>query len=148
MILIENIKDIKLTGNELKNYRRKKKILSLLYKNDTLSATVISKKIGVSLPTAISLLKELNQLRFVESRGTGVSKGGRKPMLFGLKNDSIFVVACELGRFKGKVGIYDSHNQLVAPLSVFDSGVDDDELVEKIYTTAQNIIRKNNINAE
>lgn len=146
MILIENITNTLLAGNELKNYRRKKKIMDLLYRNDTLSATVIGKKIGVSLPTSISLLKELSELNFVESRGIGKSKGGRKPMLFGLKNDSIFVIACELGRFVGKMGIYDSHNQLVAPVSVFSSSVDDEELVDKIYNLAQTIITENKIN--
>ena len=148
MILIDNIKDVKLTGNELKNYRRKKKILNLLYQKETLSATVLAKRIGVSLPTAISLLKDLSNQKFVESRGTGVSKGGRKPMMFGLKDNSIFVIACELGRFKGKVAIYNSHNQLVAPVEIFESGVDDEELVEKIYTIAQNIIHENKINPE
>ncbi|WP_346860563.1 ROK family protein [uncultured Draconibacterium sp.] len=145
MILIENINDINLTGNELKNYRRKKRILALLYRNETLSASVIGKRIGVSLPTAISLLKELSNDKFVESRGTGKSKGGRKPMLFGLKNNSIFIVACELGRFEGRIGIYDSHNNKVAPVSVFDTSIDDDELVEKIYSNAQKIIAENKI---
>ncbi|MCY1723276.1 ROK family transcriptional regulator [Prolixibacteraceae bacterium Z1-6] len=145
MILIEDIHDIDLTGNELKNYRSKKRILDLLYRYDTLSATALSKRIGVSLPKAIALLKELSNLNLVESRGAGKSRGGRKPMLFGLKNDSIFVVACELGRFKGKIGIYDSHTQLVAPVSEFATSVDDEELVDKIYSNAQKIIRKNKI---
>uniref|UniRef100_UPI003217DADD ROK family protein n=1 Tax=uncultured Draconibacterium sp. TaxID=1573823 RepID=UPI003217DADD len=145
MILIEKINDVALTGNERKNYRRKKKILDLLYHHDTLSATVIGKKIGVSLPTAISLLKELGELKLVESRGAGKSKGGRKPMLFGLKNDSIFIIACELGRFSGKIGIYDSHTQLVGPVIGFETNVDDEELVEKIYNGAQKIIHENNI---
>lgn len=145
MILFENIKEAGLAGNELNNYRRKKKILSLLYKYDTLSATVLGKRIGVSLPTAMTLLKELNDDSLVESRGMGESKGGRKPTLIGLKNDAIFVIACELGRFKGKVAIYDSHNNLVAPVSVFDTTIDDKSLVDKIYQTAQNIIIDNKI---
>ncbi len=148
MILIENIKDIKLSGNELKNYRRKKKMLNLLYQKNILSATSIGKSIGVSLPTAISLLKDLSDHNFVESRGTGMSRGGRKPMMFGLKNDSIFVVACELGRFKGKIGIYDSHNQLLAPLKIFESGLDDEKLVDKIYNETQALIRENKLSQE
>ncbi|MEN8118498.1 MAG: winged helix-turn-helix transcriptional regulator, partial [Bacteroidota bacterium] len=140
MILVENIKETKLTGNELKNYRRKKKILCLLYQNESLSATVLGKKIGVSLPTAISLLKELSANNFVESRGAGKSRGGRKPGMFGLKNNSIFVISCELGRFKGKVGIYDSHNKLVAPLEEFKISVDDKDLVDKIYDSSQQLI--------
>ncbi len=145
MILIENIHETNLTGNELKNYRRKKKILSLLYQNDTLSATFIAKKIGVSLPTAISLLKDLSNLKFVEIRGSGESKGGRRPTLFGLKNDNIFVIACEFGRYKAKIGIYDSHNQLVAPVVVIETNIDDDEMVDKVYNTSLQIIKDNNI---
>lgn len=145
MILVENIQNIELTGNELKNYRRKKKILSLLYQNDTMSATIIAKQIGISLPTAISLLKELSRLQAVETKGIGFSKGGRRPTLYRLKNDSILVIVCELGRFEGKVGIYDSHNQPVAPIAVFKSGVDDDDLVEKIYAVSQRIIAEKDI---
>lgn len=148
MILIDNINEVKLTGNELKNYRRKKKILDLLYHEDVLSATEIGKHIGVSLPTALSLLKDLNSNKFVESRGTGESKGGRRPTLFGLKNDSIFVVACELGRFTGRIGIFDSHNQPVGTIERFDATIDDADLVEKIYQQVQQIISTNNIEEE
>jgi len=145
MILVENINETHLSGNELKNYRRKKKILMLLYHNDTLSATFIAKKIGVSLPTAISLLKDLSNIKFVEVRGSGESKGGRRPTLFGLKKNSIFVIACELGRYSAKVGLYDSHNQLVAPVVVLDTNIDDDEMVDKVYETSMQIIKENQI---
>lgn len=146
MILTGNLKNSNLTGNQLKNYRRKKKVLSLLYHCETLTATDITKEIGVSLPTAISLLKELESNSLVESRGTGPSKGGRKPILFTLKNDSIFVVACELGRFKAKIAIYDSHNQLAGPAVKFETHIDDEQLVDKIYSHTQSIISEYNIN--
>jgi len=132
MILVNNINDVKLSGNELKNYRRKKKILDLLYREDTLSATEIGKRIGVSVPTSLSLLKELSNKEFVEFKGTGESKGGRRPAMFGLKEDSILVVACELGRYTGKVGVFDSHNKLVAPVAKFKATIDDEDLIEKI----------------
>ncbi|MDX8340298.1 ROK family transcriptional regulator [Draconibacterium sp. IB214405] len=143
MILLENIKGQKLTGNALKNYRRKKKILSLLYQNDTLSATFLSKQIGVSLPTAISLLKELGNSKLVEVRGSGESKGGRRPTLFGLKRDSIFVISCELGRFRGKIGVYNTHNELVAPVTIVQTSIDDDNLVDKLYAESRQILTDN-----
>uniref|UniRef100_UPI0032179B27 ROK family protein n=1 Tax=uncultured Draconibacterium sp. TaxID=1573823 RepID=UPI0032179B27 len=145
MILIENIKDVKLAANELKKYRRKKKVLNLLYGRGMLSATVISKEIGVSLPTAISLLNDLSEESYVEQCGIGESKGGRKPVLFGLKCDSMFVIACELGRFSGKIGVYNSCNQLVASVSSFKTSVDDDDLVERIYAESKKILSESNI---
>lgn len=145
MILLENVKGLKLNGNALKNYRRKKKILDLLYEKKTLSATYISKKIGVSLPTAIALLKELVASGLVDVLGIGESKGGRRPTLFGLKPDSIYVISCELGRFEGKIGVYNSHNELVAPVLVINTSIDDDDLVDKLYAEARQILADNNI---
>lgn len=138
--------DIKLSGNELKKYRQKKKILELLYHHDTLSGSVLSKKIGVSLPTALALLNELSEMKFVEAYGTGASSGGRKPVLFRLLDESIYIIACELGRFKAKMIFYNSHNQPVTSISYFNTSIDDDELVEKIYSNAQKLIKEFAIN--
>ncbi|MBT3384494.1 MAG: ROK family transcriptional regulator [Prolixibacteraceae bacterium] len=148
MIVFKNIGEGNLSGNELKKYRQKKKILQLLYKCDSLSGSVLSKRLGVSLPTALSLLNDLSKLNLVEQRGTGVSKGGRKPTMFGLSHNSIYVVACELGRYKGKITIYNVHNQPVTPILYFETSIDDDNLVEKIYTNTQKLIRKNKIRKE
>ncbi|WP_347841338.1 ROK family transcriptional regulator [uncultured Draconibacterium sp.] len=145
MVLLEDIENTTLSGNELKKYRRRKRILDLLYRHDTLSATFIAKSIGVSLPTALALLKDLTQLKLAEVKGSGESKGGRRPTLFGLNNSSIFVISIELGRFKGKVAVYDSHNQLVAPVELITTSIDDKELVDKVYNTARQILSENYI---
>ncbi len=141
MILIPEVSNVAPTGNSLKNYRRKKKILDLLYHEDSLSATEISKRIGVSVPTSISLLKELGKDELVEMQGTGPSRGGRRPAMFGLKSDSIFVVSCELGRYTGKVGIFDAHNQLVSPIVKFNTSIDDEDLIEKIESEVNKIVK-------
>ncbi|MFV0269578.1 MAG: ROK family protein [Draconibacterium sp.] len=148
MILVDNINEVKLSGNELKNYRRKKKILDLLYREDTLSATEIGRRIGVSVPTSLSLLKELSQKEFVEFKGTGESKGGRRPAMFGLKQDSILVAACELGRYTGKVGIFDSHNKPVAPIVKFKASIDDKDLIDKIEEEVNKIVKDYNIDTQ
>jgi predicted NBD/HSP70 family sugar kinase len=145
MKLIGDIAEIKLSGNGLKKHRQKKKILNLLYEHDSLSGPELSKRIGVSLPTALSLLNELSDLEFVEVRGAGESCGGRKPTMFGLSNSSIYVIACEIERYQGKINIYNSHNQSLAPIVYFETSIDDDELVEKIYSNAKQLIEKNGI---
>lgn len=145
MIFSEDIKKINLVGNDLKKYRQKKKILDLLYHHVSLSGSSIGKKIGVSLPTSLALLNELSEMKFVESCGTGVSSGGRKPVMFRLLNESIFIIACELGRYSAKMIIYNSHNKPVTSISFFDTSIDDNNLVEKIYSAAQNLINESGI---
>lgn len=145
MIFSEDVNGLNLAGNDLKKYRQKKKILDLLYHHDSLSGSALGKKIGVSLPTSLALLNELSEMKFVESCGTGVSSGGRKPVMFRLLNESIYVVACELGRYKAKMIIYNSHNKPVTSMSFFDTSIDDDNLVDKIYTAAQSLIKESEI---
>lgn len=137
-----------LSGNELKKYRQKKKILQLLYSHQKLSGPAIGKRIGVSLPTAITVLNELTEGGFVEVKGAGKSSGGRKPTLYGLSNDSLYIVACELGRYSGKISVFNTHNQQVTPVRNFDTTIDDNKLTEKIYSNAQDLIQQNNLNGD
>jgi len=145
MLLTTDIKDLNISGNELKKYLQKKNILHLLYKYGSLSGPVICNRIGVSLPTALSLLNELVDLRLVEIRGTGVSSGGRKPTMFGLRKNSMFVIACELGRYQGKITIYNGNNQHVTPIVYFDATINDTDLVDKIYQNATDLVTQHGI---
>lgn len=146
IVISPEIEKEALTGNVLKNYRRKQMILDLLYHNDTLSASEIGAQIDVSLPTSLSLLKDLCDDALVEEKGTGLSKKrGRRPAVFGLKGDSIFVVACELGHYTGKIGVYDVQNQLVSPVLHFETSIDDELLVDKIWDCYSQIIQKSPI---
>lgn len=142
MLLTGNINGSKVSGNELKKFLQKKKILHLLYQHNTLSGTEISNKIGVSFPTALTLLSELSELKLVETYGTGASSGGRKPNMYRLSGHSMYVVACELGRYKAKIIIYNSHNNAVTPVLEFDTHIDDDELAEKIHESARKLIEE------
>ena len=145
MILKADTKKLNLSGNELKKYRMKKRILHYLYQCGSLSGTSIGSKIGVSFPTALTLLNELIDLKYVETYGTGASSGGRKPNMYRLSENSIYVVACELGRYEGKITIYNAHNIAVATVTHFETSIDDNELTDKIYLNAQKIIHDRGI---
>ncbi len=133
-----------LTGTILKKYQHKKKILSLLYKYEAISGPSISKRIGVSLPTASALLNELSELNYIEIKGTGKSSGGRKPVLFGLSS-SFYVIACEVERYRAKIVIYNSHNQAVTPIVKFETSIDDNQLTNKIIQNANQLIEEHKI---
>lgn len=72
-------------------------------------------------------------MNYIKNCGTGESQGGRKPLMFCLAENSIYVVACEIERYCGKINIYDSHNKPLTSMVKFATNIDDDMLVEKIY---------------
>lgn len=145
MMLVNHKTSLKMSVNELKKYRHKKRILSLLYHNTPLSAPELSKKIGVSLPTVLLLLNDLMASGLVSTMGTGISTGGRKPSLYGLSDESVFVIACDMGRYVAKLTVFNSHNQRVTPLKYIETHIDDDQLVEKLHDAAKELITGFNI---
>ena len=148
MMLVNHRTSLKMSVNELKKYRHKKRILSLLYHNTPLSAPELSKKIGVSLPTVLLLLNDLMASGLVSTMGTGISTGGRKPSLYGLSDESVFVIACDMGRYVAKLTVFNSHNQRVTPLKYIETHIDDDQLVEKLHDAAKELITGFNIPEE
>lgn len=145
MLFESNVKNTALSGNELKKYRQKKRILRLLYRHEDLSTPQISKHINVSMPTAIALLNDLKKSKYVVSKGIGVSKGGRKPLIYGLAKDSIYVIACDMGRYSTKMTIFNTHNKQVTTLKSIETSIDDNELEEKLFRNANDLISEFNI---
>lgn len=145
MISMLDKQNASMTVNELKKYRHKKKILRILYKGIPLSATEISKNMGISLPTVIALLNDLISLGFVETFGIGVSTGGRKPALYSLSTKSLFVISCDMGRYKAKMAVFNSRNERITPVKLIDTNIDDNDLTEKLYAAAQELTAGNGI---
>ncbi len=145
MLFIEDRKYADLSVSELNKYRQKKRILSLLYKHEGLSTQQISKHIHVSIPTAIVLLNDLISSKYIVSKGIGKSKGGRKPLIYGLAKDSLYVIACDMGRYFTKMTIFNTHNEQITSLKTIETSIDDPKLEEKLFENANELIKEYNI---
>lgn len=145
MLFVADTKNRDLTVNGLKKYQQKKRILRLLYKHEELSAPQISKHINVSMPTAIALLSDLILSKYIVSKGIGKSKGGRKPLIYGLAKDSLYVIACDMGRYFTKMTIFNTHNEQITSLKSIETSIDDPELEEKLFKNANELIEEYNI---
>src|SRR5690554_5510812 len=100
---------------EIKNYLNKIKIIKLLYTEGNNTANNIGQLVGISLPTVSLLLGDLLEEKLVVKQGRGESQGGRKPDLYGLAEDSFFIMALDLDKFSTRVAIYNTKNEKVAP---------------------------------
>ena len=140
MLLARGLKNQELSVNELKRYRQRKRILRLLYKHNSLSAPQICKHINVSMPTALVLLNDLISSKYIVSKGVGESKGGRKPLIYGLAKDSIYVLVCDMGRYFTRMTVFNALNEQVTSLKKIETSIDDPELVDKLYSNATAIL--------
>jgi glucokinase-like ROK family protein len=129
----------------LNKIKQKKKILNLLHTHGYTSAPELSKWLKISLPTCILLLNDLIFQGHVKNIGIGESSGGRKPNLYGLPDDAFYVISCDFSRYYASMTICDCNNKFVTPIVKIDTNMDDHELVEKLYQTAQNLMKDHQI---
>lgn len=142
------------TLNEKNNVERKKeqlrkKIIKYLYFHGPRSSIDISKRIKTSIPTIVSAINELCESRILSEEGQGLSSGGRRPLLYGLSKDSLFVLGIDIGRYATKMAIYNAQMENVSGLQLFEIALENDEsFLDRIFEHAQALISKTNISAD
>src|SRR4051812_3428044 len=104
----------------VKNALNKKKILSELYFNGKLSCADLSLKTNKSIPLVTKLLSELVDEGYVTEIGYAQSSGGRKPLMFSLKKDIMYVVSVAMDQFVTRMVLIDMENNFVSQEAKFE----------------------------
>lgn len=101
----------KLTRVELKKHFQKKKIVRALYLNGPMALAEITKSLNVSAPTVQNFLDELLHEDIIHLTGSGSSKGGRRPNLYGLQKNAFYVLSIDIGNYSTHIALFDSSNK-------------------------------------
>jgi glucokinase-like ROK family protein len=97
-----------------KTYRRQ--IVRQLYFANMLSCAELSLKLNKSLPLTTKILDELIAEGWVMETGYAPSTGGRRPIMYSLKQDVIYVVAISMDQFVTRIAIMDMQNNYVTDI--------------------------------
>lgn len=130
----------------LKKKRYKNRIIKLIYLNKSLSILDIINKMQLSAPTVQTLLNELMEEQFVEVKGTGTSSGGRRPNLFGLVENSMYVLSIDIGRHSTRFAIFNVGNKNVTGIRylpvILESNM---KVIDEIHAFANKVISESDI---
>jgi predicted NBD/HSP70 family sugar kinase len=96
-----------------KSITYKKKILKQLYFHDTLSCADLSSQVNLSLPLTTKMVNELIGEGHILETGYARSTGGRRPLMYSIKPDNMYVVAVSLDQFITRITIFDMKNRNV-----------------------------------
>lgn len=91
---------------EAKNYLLKIRLVKTLYQVGASTANEICGSMGISLPTANTLLTDLIRSGEVIKQGRAASQGGRKPDLYRLAPDAFYVLAVDLSKYEVSLVLY------------------------------------------
>jgi predicted NBD/HSP70 family sugar kinase len=90
-----------------------------LYYNHYLSCAELSDTLGKSIPVIAKVIEQLSEAGYVVETGYAPSSGGRRPQVYALKADKMFVVTVAMDQLFTKIAIIDLHQKEIAPVETF-----------------------------
>lgn len=130
-----------LIGHEKKMFLCKKQIIKFLYRKGTLSGAKIAKKLNLSSPTTQSYLNELIEENYIEYRGKGLSIGGRRPNIYGLVKNSVYLLGIDVSQNKFSVAIYNNELQNISGIKTKSLKLGNDlSAIDTIYEFAKALL--------
>jgi predicted NBD/HSP70 family sugar kinase len=90
------------------------------YFHGALSCAELSEKIGKSIPFTIKVLNELIEEGFVKESGYAPSSGGRRPIMYMIRPDTIYILAVAMDQLATHISLMDSHNNHVTGIEKFE----------------------------
>ena len=98
----------------------KRNIKKHLYFSKALSCADLSLLTQKSLPLTTRVLNELMEEGSVVETGLALSTGGRRPQMYSLKADLLYVVSVAMDQLITRIAMLDMHNNIVGPAEKFD----------------------------
>jgi predicted NBD/HSP70 family sugar kinase len=98
----------------------KRRILKQLYFHQTLSCADLSHNIEKSLALTTRILNELMAEGLVIETGYAPSSGGRRPVMYSLKHDVMYIVSVAMDQLITRIAVMDMRNHYVTPVESFE----------------------------
>jgi predicted NBD/HSP70 family sugar kinase len=98
------------------------------------------------LPTVRVIIDELCAEGIVHVIGMGDSKGGRKPIIYGLAGEAFYVLAVEMGHYRAKAVIFNCLNKEVSQLIEVEANIDNPDLDEVLHQTYRELLKSSSLN--
>jgi len=95
-------------------------IIKQLYFANALSCADLSDRINKSLPLTAKILGEMIEDGYVMETGYAASTGGRKPIMYSLKADVMFIVSVAMDQFVTRIVIVNMQGKYVTEIEKFE----------------------------
>jgi glucokinase-like ROK family protein len=109
------IKPKSVKGTQLKSM-----IVKRLYFDKALSCAELSELFDKSIPSIAKAINELIDEGFVVEQGYAPSSGGRRPLLYSIKPDAMYILAVAMDQLTTRIQLLDLFNHPVADALLFD----------------------------
>src|SRR5580693_8930726 len=131
-------------GSQLKNM-----IIKRLYFDKAMSCAELSELFDKSIPSIAKAINELISEGFVVEQGYAPSSGGRRPLLYSIKPDAMYILAVAMDQLSTRIQLLDLLNRPVADSFTFDLKLlNNDEALDILVKSMNSYIIRSGIPKE
>lgn len=131
-----------MSKTERKKYLYKLKLIRNIFDFGPQSNAELFTLLSISSPTSLALLSELQEENILEKKGKGASIGGRKPELFGLKDDTYYILSVDVERFKVRMAVLDNNcNYITGPVKHDIAITPDLKSLDSLFEAIESLIK-------
>ena len=133
----------------VKSAQLKNLIVKQLYFDTALSCAELSELFDKSIPSITKAVNELIAEGFVVEHGYAPSSGGRRPLLYSIKPDAMYILAVAMDQLSTRIQLLDLLNRPVADSMTFDLRLlNNDAALGILVKSINNYILKSGISKE
>jgi predicted NBD/HSP70 family sugar kinase len=119
------------------------------YFSGSLSCADISERIGKSIPFTMKILNELIKEGFVKESGYAPSSGGRRPVMYTIMPDTIYILSVAMDQLVTRISVMDLHNHHVAGVEKFELPLQDNPgAIAELAGRMEEVIRKSGVDKQ
>ena len=141
------INDKGMNGVVYKKNILRKKMIETFYREGNKTISHLCDVTKNSIPTISNLIEELLAEGWIKSFGIGISKGGRKPTLYGLNPDKAYILGIDLSRKYLRLGVFNLHNDYVGEIVEKKDGLGTmEQILPFLDTSVNELLEQNELN--
>src|SRR5580692_6713157 len=111
---------MEIKNKSVKSSHLKNMIIKCLYFDKAMSCAELSELFDKSIPSITKAVNELMSEGFVVEQGYAPSSGGRRPLLYSIKPDAMYILAVAMDQLSTRIQLLDLLNRPVADSFTFD----------------------------
>jgi predicted NBD/HSP70 family sugar kinase len=111
---------MELKNKSVKGTQLKHMITKCLYFDKAMSCAELSELFDKSIPSIAKAVNELIEQGFVVEQGYAPSSGGRRPLMYAINADAMYILAIAMDQMNTRIQLVDLRNQPVAEMMMFE----------------------------
>src|ERR1700709_2267252 len=109
------VKNKSVKGSQLKHM-----ITKCLYFNKAMSCAELAELFDKSIPSIAKIINELIKEGFVIEQGYAPSSGGRRPLMYAINTNAMFILAVAMDQLSARIQLIDLNNNPVAEMATVE----------------------------